>query len=704
MKLNKLVLVVSVFFLVLSCINNNKNKIVYPYTKTVAQEDDYHGTIVKDPYRWLEDMDSKEVKDWIFEQQKLTESYIDQIPQIVEIENKLKERWNYPRMSLPFHRNNRYFFYKNSGLQNHSVLYYKDGLNGEEKILLDPNILSEDGSLSVSMVSVSKDGKLLAYGISKSGSDWDEYFVKDIDTGKNFADHLKWIKFSKAYWLPDGSGFFYSRYPEPLEGDEFKNQNQFNKLYFHRIGTEQSKDSLIYEDSLNPDYGFYSWVTNDEQYQILGVWSGSNNNNLLYYKKKGSKEKFQPIIDEWIGDFRLIHNIGSEFYIQTTFNSPKGRIIKIDINDPSQKNWKNIVNENENTLHSSKVVNTNQILITYKKDLIHNLHLHDINGEYIDEVSLPSKGSLRISANWDDSEIFYSFTSFLYPTTIFKLNLNSGLSDLYWEADINFDNNLYTVDQIFYDSKDGTQIPMFIIYNNKMKKNSLNPTYLYGYGGFNAGLTPYFSLSRLSWLELGGIIALPGIRGGNEYGEDWHKDGMLGNKQNVFDDFISAASYLIEEKYTNPNKLAIGGGSNGGLLVSACALQQPDLFRVVDCSVPVADMLRYHKFTIGWAWIPEYGSSDDPEQFQVLFNYSPVHNVKKGVKYPSMLISTADHDDRVVPLHSYKLAATLQAKQYGKNPILLQVHSKSGHGAGKPTEKIIKEIATKWGFILNELD
>ena len=426
MKLNKLVLVVSVSFLVLSCINNNKNKIVYPYTKTVAQEDDYHGTIVKDPYRWLEDMDSKEVKDWIFEQQKLTESYIDQIPQIVEIENKLKERWNYPRMSLPFHRNNRYFFYKNSGLQNHSVLYYKDGLNGEEKILLDPNILSEDGSLSVSMVSVSKDGKLLAYGISKSGSDWDEYFIKDIDTGENFADHLKWIKFSKAYWLPDGSGFFYSRYPEPLEGDEFKNQNQFNKLYFHRIGTEQSKDSLIYEDSLNPDYGFYSWVTNDEQYQILGVWSGSNNNNLLYYKKKGSKEKFQPIIDEWIGDFRLIHNIGSEFYIQTTFNSPKGRIIKIDINDPSQKNWKNIVNENENTLHSSKVVNTNQILITYKKDLIHNLHLHDINGEYIDEVSLPSKGSLRISANWDDSEIFYSFTSFLYPTTIFKLNLNSG--------------------------------------------------------------------------------------------------------------------------------------------------------------------------------------------------------------------------------------------------------------------------------------
>ncbi|MAV58892.1 MAG: S9 family peptidase, partial [Candidatus Marinimicrobia bacterium] len=693
MKLNKLVLVVSVFFLVLSCINNNKNKIVYPYTKTVAQEDDYHGTIVKDPYRWLEDMDSEEVKDWIFEQQKLTESYIDQIPQIVEIENKLKERWNYPRMSLPFHRNNRYFFYKNSGLQNHSVLYYKDGLNGEEKILLDPNILSEDGSLSISMVSVSKDGKLLAYGVSKSGSDWDEYFVKDIDTGENFTDHLKWIKFSKAYWLPDGSGFFYSRYPEPLEGDEFKNQNQFNKLYLHRIGTEQSKDSLIYEDSSNPDYGFYSWVTDDEQYQILGVWSGSNNNNLLYYKKKGSKEKFQPIIDEWIGDFRLIHNFGSEFYIQTTFNSPKGRIIKIDINDPSQKNWKNIVNENENTLHSSKVVNTNQILITYKKDLIHNLHLHDINGEYIDKVSLPSKGSLRISANWDDSEIFYSFTSFLYPTTIFKLNLNSGLSDLFWEADINFDNNQYTVDQIFYDSKDGTQIPMFIIHNNKIKKNSLNPTYLYGYGGFNAGLTPYFSLSRLSWLELGGIIALPGIRGGNEYGEDWHKGGMLGNKQNVFDDFISAASYLIDEKYTNPNKLAIGGGSNGGLLVSACALQQPDLFRVVDCSVPVADMLRYHKFTIGWAWIPEYGSSDDPEQFQVLFNYSPVHNVKKGIKYPSMLISTADHDDRVVPLHSYKLAATLQAKQNGKNPILLQVHSKSGHGAGKPTEKIIKEIA-----------
>ena len=703
--LKNLFLIILFFFLLVFFLKDlNQIDIVYPVTKKSLQEDDYHGTVVKDPYRWLEDMESDEVKKWINEQQSLTESYIDQIPFIDQIEERLKERWNYPRMTTPFHRNGRYFFYKNTGLQNHSVLYYQDGLNGEEKIVLDPNLLSDDGSLSISMVSVSKDGKLLVYGVSESGSDWDEYYVMNIDTGEKFPDHLKWIKFSRAYWHPDGSGFYYSRYPKPDFGNEYKNQNQFNKLYFHKIGTNQSEDILVYEDLEHPDYGFYSWITDDEKYQMLGIWSGANDNNLLYYKKIGSTGEFLPIIDDWIGDFRIVHNIGSSFYLQTTYKSPKGRLVKIDLNNVGIDNWEDIIFETKNTLHSSKVVNENQILVIYKKNLIHELQLYSIEGEFVKDISLPSKGSLRISADWRDSDVFYSFTSFLYPTSIFQLNIDSGKSEVYWEADMNFDNSKYTVEQKFYSSKDGTQIPIFIIYNNNIKKDGSNPTYLYGYGGFNAGLTPYFSLSRLTWLEAGGIIALPGIRGGNEYGEDWHRGGMLENKQNVFDDFINAALYLIDNKYTNPNKLAIGGGSNGGLLVSVCALQRPDIFKVVDCSVPVADMLRYHKFTIGWAWIPEYGSSDDPEQFKFLYNYSPIHNVSEGIEYPSMIISTADHDDRVVPLHSYKLAASFQEKQNGNNPILLQVFTKSGHGAGKPTSQVIREIAIKWGFILHELD
>ena len=704
MKKNMFLIVLLILSVLFFIKDSNQLDIMYPETKISLHEDDYHGVIVKDPYRWLEDMESEEVKNWILDQQSLTDSYIEQIPFVDQIENRLKERWNYPKMTTPFHRDDRYFFYKNTGLQNHSVLFYKDGLNGKEKIVLDPNLLSEDGSLSISMISVSKDGKLLAYGLSKSGSDWDEYYVMNIDTGEIFSDHLKWIKFSKAYWLPDGSGFYYSRYPEPTIGSEYKNQNHFNKLYLHKIGTEQSEDILIYEDLEHPDYGFYTWITDDEKYQILGVWSGANDYNLLYYKKFGSTNKFSPIVDDWIGDFRIVHNVDSVFYLQTTYNSPKGRIVKIDINNSSMDNLENIIPEKENTLHSSKIVNKNQFLLIYKKHLIHELELYNIEGNFVKNIPLPSKGSISISADWDDADIFYSFTSFLYPTTIFQLNIDSGESMVYWEADINFDNSKYTVEQKFYSSKDGTQIPMFIIYNNKMKKDGSNPTYLYGYGGFNAGLSPYFSISRLTWLEAGGIIALPGIRGGNEYGEDWHKGGMLENKQNVFDDFISAALYLIDNNYTNPSKLAIGGGSNGGLLVSVCALQKPDIFQVVDCSVPVADMLRYHKFTIGWAWVPEYGSSDDPDQFKFLYNYSPVHNVNEGIEYPSMIISTADHDDRVVPLHSYKLAAALQEKQSSENPILLQVFTKSGHGAGKPTNQVIREIATKWSFILYELD
>ena len=679
-----------------------QNTITYPQTRTINQVDNYFGTTVSDPYRWLEDLDSKEVLNWAHSQQDVTQKYLDKIPFTDKIDNILKSNWDYERMGMPFHRKNRYFYYHNTGLQNHSILCYKDGINGDAKVLLDPNTFSEDGSESLSMVSVSKDGNTLAYGISQSGSDWDEYFIMDITSGKKYDDHLKWIKFSSASWLPDGSGFYYGRYPKPT-GDEFEDQNQNNKLYLHRIGTSQDEDELVYEDPSNPDYGFYSWVTKDEKYQILGVWSGANDHTLLFYRQFKSLGEFLPIIDEWKGDFNIIHNFGSEFFIFTRFESPNGRVMKFDLSSTDFSTWIDIVAESDDILSRAKLVNKNQLLLTFKKDLIDEVRMYNLEGTLIDNFKLPDMGSVDFSGNWDDYKIFYTFTSFLYPSTIFTLDLETKKSELFWNPVLNFDASSYTVKREFYTSKDGTQIPMFIIHKSDLELNGSNPTYLYGYGGFNGSVTPYFSVSRLTWLEIGGVLALPAIRGGGEYGEDWHEAGMLDRKQNVFDDFIFAAEFLIDSKYTSSQKLAIGGGSNGGLLVSACMLQRPDLFSVVDCSVPVTDMLRFHKFTIGWAWVPEYGSSENKDQFKTLIQYSPVHNVKQGVKYPSIMISTGDHDDRVVPSHSYKLAAELQSKNGGDNPMLLRVHGKSGHGAGKPTNQVIREIAETWAFILHEM-
>jgi prolyl oligopeptidase len=700
-KINKTLSLFIMGLLTMSCLTNQKN-ITYPQTRTVHQVDDYFGTKISDPYRWLEDLDSKEVLDWAHSQQDVTQQYLDKIPFTNKIETILNSKWDYERMGMPFHRKNRYFYYHNSGMQNHSILYYKEGIDGDAKVLMDPNLLSGDGSKSLSMVSVSKDGKSLAYGISQSGSDWDEYFIMDVASGKHYDDHLKWIKFSEASWLPDGSGFYYGRYPEP-DGGEFEDQNQNNKLYLHLLGTAQNQDQLVHEDLNNPDYGFYSWVTKDEKYQILGVWSGANDHTLLFYREFGASSHFLPIINEWKGDFKLIHNIGSEFFVFTRFKSPNGRVMKFDLSNPNFSTWKDIIPESNDIFSSARIVKSNQILATFKKDLIDEVKIYDLKGNFIDDLQLPDMGSVGFSAQWDDSEIFYTFTSFLYPSTIFRLNLDTGKSELFWSPNLSFEAANYILKRDFYISKDGTRIPMFIIHKSDLELNGQNPTYLYGYGGFNGSVTPYFSVSRLTWLELGGVIALPAIRGGGEYGENWHEAGMLDKKQNVFDDFISAGEFLIDSGYTSAKKLAIGGGSNGGLLVSACMLQRPDLFSVVDCSVPVTDMLRFHKFTIGWAWVPEYGSSENKEQFETLIQYSPVHNVKNGVNYPSIIISTGDHDDRVVPSHSYKLTAELQLKNGGNNPILLRVHNKSGHGAGKPTNQVIREIAETWAFILNEM-
>mgnify|MGYP003972913833 CR=1 FL=1 len=689
-------------FLVMSCTPKEKT-IDYPFTRTVNQIDNYFGTNVSDPYRWLEDLDSEEVLNWAHSQQDVTQEYLDKIPFTDKIEGLLKSKWDYERMGRPFHRKDRYFYYHNTGLQNHSILYYKDGIDGDAKVLLDPNSFSGDGSKSLSMVSVSKDGKSLAYGISQSGSDWDEYYVKDVVSGNHYDDHLKWIKFSKASWLPDGSGFYYGRYPE-LKGYEFETQNQNNKLYLHRLATSQSEDELVYEDPDNPDYGFSSWVTNDEKYQILGAWSGANDHTLLFYRDFGSNNKFLPIVNEWKGDFKLIHNVGREFYVFTRFESPNGRVMKFDLLNSDFSTWADVIPESSDILSGARIVNRNQILTTFKKDLIDEVKIFNLDGTFISDIQLPDMGSVGFSSQWDDTEIFYDFSSFLYPTSIFSLNLKNLQSKLYWGPNLPFHASNFTLKREFYESKDGTLIPMFIVHKSDLKLDGQNPTYLYGYGGFNGSVTPYFSVSRLTWLELGGVLALPAIRGGGEYGEDWHEAGMLDRKQNVFDDFIAAGEFLIETGYTSSEKLAIGGGSNGGLLVSACMLQRPNLFSVVDCSVPVTDMLRFHKFTIGWAWVPEYGSSEDEAQFQTLIEYSPVHNVKTDVDYPSIIISTGDHDDRVVPSHSYKLAAELQAKNGKGNPMLLRVHGKSGHGAGKPTNQVIREIAETWAFILNEMN
>jgi len=474
-------------------------------------------------------------------------------------------------------------------------------------------------------------------------------------------------------------------------------------LYFHKIGTDQSIDQLIYENSEHPDYGFGAWVTEDEKFLIMSVWSGANNKSLLYYRPYQSESDFIPIIDEWLGQFSVVHNVGYDFYIYTKYSAPNGKFMKMDPRQPAFENWTTIIPENEYVLRNVRVVDHNKLIGIYRENMVSAVKIFEMEGEYISDMALPSLGSIGISARWDDTEFFYSFSSFLYPRSIFKFDMETMKSTLFWSPALEFEPNHYNVELKFYLSRDGTHIPMFIIHKKDLVLNGSNPTYLYGYGGFNSSVSPYFSVSRLAWLEEGGVLALPGLRGGSEYGEKWHEDGMLDKKQNVFDDFIFAAEYLISENYTSPQYLAIGGGSNGGLLVSACMLQRPELFRGVNCGVPVTDMLRYHKFTIGWAWVPEYGSSEDPDQFEFLYQYSPVHNVKANSKYPSMLISTGDHDDRVVPSHSYKLIAELQSKNTSDNPMFLRVHSKSGHGAGKPTRQIIHERAQTWGFILHEM-
>ena len=684
--------------------NMSTEKLNYPDSRKIEQVDNYHGTEVADPYRWLENPDSTETKTWVEAQNKVTFNYLEQIPARDDIKKRLTKLWDYEKYGVPFEEGDRYFYFKNDGLQNQSVLYTLKNLDNKPTVLLDPNKLSVDGTVALSGISISDDGKYLAYGISIAGSDWQEWKVRNIQTGEDLKDNLKWIKFSGASWTNDSKGFFYSGYDEPNEKTKLEDVNYYQKLYYHQLNQPQSEDTLIYERSDEKEWGFNGSVTEDGRYLIITVWLGTDSKNLVFYKDlTNPSSEVVELISKFESSYSLIDNDDNLLYFQTDLNAPRGRVIAIDIKKPETKNWQEIIPQTQETLESVGTLN-NQFVAEYLKDARSQIKIFEINGNFVREVELPGIGSVGgFNGKREDTETFYIFTGFTTPGTIYRYDMVTGESTVFREPEVDFNADNYETKQIFYKSKDGTQVPMFIVHKKGIKLDGNNPTFLYGYGGFNVSLTPTFSVSSLVWMEMGGVYVIPNIRGGGEYGEEWHQAGIKDKKQNVFDDFISAAEWLIDNGYTKSEKLAIAGGSNGGLLVGACMTQRPDLFGAALPAVGVLDMLRFHKFTIGWAWVPEYGSSENPEEFKTLYAYSPLHNLKPGTAYPATLITTADHDDRVVPAHSFKFAAALQAAHDGEAPVLIRIETKAGHGAGKPTTKIIEEAADKWAFLVKTL-
>ncbi len=673
----------------------------YPETKKVDTVDIYFGTKVYDPYRWLENDTSEEVAEWVKAQNQLTFAYLDSISFRNKIKERLTQIWNFPKISAPFKKGNKYFVYKNDGLQNQSVLYVKEGIDGEEKILLDPNTLSDDGTVALSGLGMSKDSKYMAYSIARAGSDWNEIFVIDIKTGQLLDDHLMWVKFSNIAWYKDG--FYYSGYTAPEKGKEYSNKNEYHKLYYHKLGTPQSDDIIVMQNKEYPLRMYVADVTDDERYLIIYEENAGDKGQAIYMKELETKNNdFKTIISDFDNDYSIIGNNGSTIYIRTNNNAPKYRLVSFDYENYKEGEFKDILPENDNVLKSVTMA-ADKFVAIYMKDAYNIIHIFDYSGKFINEIELPTLGSVTFNGNKDDNIAFYTFTSFTYPNVVYKYDMDKYESSKYSSLEIDFNINDYQTEQIFYESKDGTKIPMFIVHKKNIKLDGTNPTLLYGYGGFNISLLPRFSIARLIWLENGGVYAVANLRGGGEYGEKWHEAGTKLNKQNVFDDFIAAAEYLIENKYTSPEKLVIQGGSNGGLLVGACVNQRPDLFKVALPAVGVMDMLRFQKFTIGWGWVSDYGSSDDSIQFNNLIKFSPLHNIKENVEYPAILVTTADHDDRVVPAHSFKYIATLQEKYKGKNPVMIRIAVKAGHGGGKPTSKIIEETADIYAFTFKNL-
>ena len=680
----------------------------YPAARKSDVVDDYHGTRVPDPYRWLEDPDSPESRAWIEAQNRLTAAYLADIPARATIRQRLTKLWNYPKYGAPFRKAGRYFFLKNDGLQNQSVLYKQASLEATPETLLDPNILSEDGTVALSTLAVSDNGRLLAYGTAASGSDWEEFRVRDVVTARDLPDHLQWIKFSGASWTKDGAGFFYSRYPEPTD-KALTDVNRFQRLYYHRLGTDQAQDVLVYERPDQPDWGMNAEVTDDGRYAVLTVWLGTDRRNRVYFRDLRDPRHPQitgevvRLLDDFDASYSFVGNDGPVFYFLTDRDAPRKRVIAIDTRHPERGRWREVIPQGQDVLEGVHIIH-DTFVANSMHDASSRLRLFALDGRMLKDLELPTLGSIgSISGERKDDEMFYAFTSFLYPTTIFRYDFKSGATSVFKAPTIDFDPSRYETKQVFYTSKDGTRVPMFITYKKGLTLDGSNPTYLYGYGGFNISLTPSFSVAMLVWLEMGGVYAVPNLRGGGEYGEEWHQGGMHEKKQNVFDDFIAAAEYLIAQRYTTTPKLAVAGGSNGGLLVGAAITQRPDLFGAALPAVGVMDMLRFHKFTIGWAWVTDYGSADSAAQFPYLYKYSPLHNIRAGTRYPATLVTTADHDDRVVPGHSFKFTATLQAAQAGPQPVLIEIETKAGHGAGKPTSKVIEEQADRLAFLVRNL-
>jgi prolyl oligopeptidase len=691
---------------------SQERKLTYPDTKKVEVTDTYHGTAVSDPYRWLEDdvRKSPDVASWVEAENKVSDAFLKDIPQREAIRKRITDLWNYEKISAPTKVGGRYFFSKNDGLQNQSVFYTQDTLDGPARMLLDPNTWSKDGTVALSGMAISDDAKYLAFGKAAAGSDWNTWHVLDVATGKLLDDKLEWVKFSGASWTLDGKGFYYSRFPEPQKDAAFQALNENQTLYYHRLGTLQSEDALVYRTPENPRWTVGGTVSEDGHYLVISVGDGttSRKSRVVYRDLTDAKGEAVVLVGNHKNKFSFLGNDGATFYFLTDYNAPKYQVIAIDTTNPDPKGWRTCVPEAAEVLEGADLFG-NQFVCSYLKDARTVVKVVTMTGTLVREVDLPGIGTAGgFNGKRTDGETFYSFSSFATPPSTYKYDLATGKSTLLRQAKVKFDPSEYEVKQVFVPSKDGTKVPMFVAHKKGIKLDGTNPTLLYGYGGFNISLTPGFSVSRLMWMEMGGVFVVANLRGGGEYGDDWHRAGTKTKKQNVFDDFIACGEWLVKEKYTSPKKLAIQGGSNGGLLVGACMTQRPDLYGACLPAVGVMDMLRFQKFTAGRFWTDDYGSSEsaDPEEFKALFAYSPYHVLlRNGSRdYPATLVTTADTDDRVVPGHSFKFAAALQAMQKGGAPVLIRIETKAGHGAGKPTAKVIEEVADQWAFLVRTLD
>lgn len=676
-------------------------QLTYPETAKTDVVDTYFGTSVPDPYRWLENDTSAQTAAWVAAQNKVTGEYLSKIPFRGALLRRLTAVADYEKIGAPAKKHGKYYFYKNDGLQNQSVLYVQDSLDGEARVMLDPNKLSADGTVALTGTSFSHDGKYMAYTISRSGSDWTEIYVIDTESGQTLDDHIVWAKFTGAAW--HGDGFYYSAYDAPEAGKEYSNVNENHKIYYHKLGTPQSADRLVYENKAYPKR-FYSASVSDDETLLFVYESGDGAGNALYVKDLTKPDApLTAMATDMRYQYYPVETIDGKTYIFTNYGAPRYRIMATTADKPAQKDWTEVVAEGQSVLSGVQVIG-GKLLLTYDKDVANHAYLYSLDGKMEHEVNLPGLGSVGFSGDKDDRECFFTFTSFTIPGAVYRYDIGQNTYSLLRAPKVDFDSDGFITEQVFYPSKDGTRIPMFLTYKKGLKRDGRNPVYLYGYGGFNISLNPGFSSSRIPFLESGGIYAQANLRGGGEYGEEWHQAGTKMKKQNVFDDFIAAAEWLIKNGYTDKDKIAIVGGSNGGLLVGACMTQRPDLFRVAVPQVGVMDMLRYHKFTIGWNWASDYGTSDDSkEMFEYLKSYSPLHNLKKGTRYPATLVTTADHDDRVVPAHSFKFAATLQECNDGTHPTLIRIDRKAGHGAGKPMSKVLEEQADIYGFIMHNL-